>query len=153
MRPSAVTVLSLLSTIQFTNAQTANGVIVPFSTLPTCATLCGPLYDVQGACSPPHITTINDSCFCSDPRLTAITESGTAWVSGVCPSTPGSCTATADLQAIQSWYTSFCAANKGVTSAATTTATNSAATSSSTSSTLNGSSSSNNNSNSGKTTW
>ncbi|KUJ22693.1 uncharacterized protein LY89DRAFT_307774 [Mollisia scopiformis] len=139
MRPSIAAVLSVLSTLQFTNAQTANGVIVPFSTLPACAALCGPLFDVQGKCSPPASATVDDSCFCSDSRLTPFTT-GTAGVSQVCGS--ASCSATSDLQAIETWYTSFCASNNAVTAATTTaSSTGSTATSTSTSNT-NGSSSS-----------
>jgi len=147
MRPSTAAILSVLSTLQFTNAQTANGVIVPFSTLPTCAALCGPLFDVQGACSPPAIATVSDSCFCSDSRLTPFTDAGTTGVSQVCGS--ASCSAASDLQAIKTWYTTFCAANSGVTGSTTSTGTSSTATS--TSNTSNGSSSSN--SKSGNQSW
>jgi hypothetical protein len=95
--------------------------LFPLATLPACATNCGPLYDANGACVPPAVSTaaasVYDACFCKDARLTAF-STGTA---GVCDS---ACTATpADLGSIQSWYTGFCA---NVGEVATTTATGTA---------------------------
>jgi len=121
--------ISLFSTVPFTQAQSAtasatdataspDGLIVPFSSvLPACASKCGPLFDVQGACTPPNIAEINDSCFCTDTRLTPFDDSGTAGVSSVCG--PASCTDATSLQDIKTWYDGFCAANKDVTSATT----------------------------------
>ena len=111
--------------------QAADGLIVPFaSVLPACASLCGKLFDVQGACTPPAIATTSSSCFCSDTRLTAILQ-GTSGVSEVCG--PASCTATSDLQTIENWYASYCG-EKGV-GVPTTTQSGSAATGTSGSST------------------
>ncbi|KAI0125870.1 hypothetical protein BJ170DRAFT_451487 [Xylariales sp. AK1849] len=100
--------------------------VVPFASLPSCATLCGQLYDANGACVPPAAATADattyDTCFCQygslQPFLTG--------TSGVCDS---ACTADAGgLSSIQGWFTSFCQ-NKAVS---TTTGTSSSATSSST---------------------
>ncbi|TVY36307.1 hypothetical protein LSUB1_G005862 [Lachnellula subtilissima] len=91
-----ICILPLL--FSFAGAQTADGAIVPFSTLPTCATECGPLYDVQGACAPPAQTSVNQNCFCTDTRLTPFLQ-GTSNVASVCGA--ASCSAASDLQALQ----------------------------------------------------
>ena len=123
--------LALLSTTPFTYAQTTtssaagataspDGDIVPFSSgLPACASYCGPLFDVQGACSPPNIAAVNDNCFCTDSRLTALDNAGTTGVSTVCGTTsPYSCTSASDLQAIKTWYDNFCNTKHATTSTA-----------------------------------
>jgi hypothetical protein len=127
MRPSSIFLLlsSFLSLATATPQATTsaagavaspNGLIVPFSTLPACASLCGHLFDVQGACTPPVTSTVSEPCFCGDPRLQPFLDQGTAGVSSVCG--PLSCTATADLQAIQSWYETYC--NEGQSNPTTT---------------------------------
>lgn len=140
--------VSFLATVPFIHAQTTtatasgavaspDGLIVPFSSvLPACASFCGPLFDVQGFCTPPNIATINDNCFCTDSRLSAFDDdSGTSGVTAVCgTSSPYSCTSATDLQAIKTWFDNFCAANKAVTAATNSgSATASTATSTSTS--------------------
>jgi hypothetical protein len=114
MQPTTtVLLLSLLSLTVSQNAQAPDGPIVPFtSVLPACASNCGPLYDVQGKCAPPNIAAVDPNCFCTDTRLTPFDNSGTSGVSQVCVGA-GSCTAPADLQAIKSWYDSYCAGHKG----------------------------------------
>ncbi|RKF65385.1 putative integral membrane protein [Golovinomyces cichoracearum] len=85
-----------------------DGNIVPFSsTLPVCASKCGPLFDVQGKCVPPVTAAVDDSCFCLDSRLEPF-RTGTAGVSTVCG--PASCSAEADLQSLRQWYSTFCKA-------------------------------------------
>lgn len=102
--------------------QVPDGVIVPFSSvLPACASSCGPLFDVQGACSPPNIPAVSQTCFCGDARLTPFIT-GYSEVSAVCG--PASCTDTADLAAVQSWYETYC----GEKAAATTTSSGAAST-------------------------
>ncbi|RDL40053.1 uncharacterized protein BP5553_00032 [Venustampulla echinocandica] len=103
--------------------QVADGAIVPFkSSLPACASKCGPLFDVQGACAPPNIPTASSSCFCGDARLAAFTTtSGTEGVSSVCGAT--SCTQASDLQSIKTWYQSFCKKDSGSGSGSGTTTT------------------------------
>ncbi|KAK6587354.1 hypothetical protein PZA11_000644 [Diplocarpon coronariae] len=139
MHKSAATFLiSLLSiassAIAQTNTDTApaagaspDGVIVPFgSGLPACASKCGPLFDVQGKCSPPALATVDNSCFCTDTRLSALNNDN--GVSSVCGAT--SCTAAADLTAVSNWYKGLCgtssvkptAAATGATAIATATA-------------------------------
>lgn len=123
--PASVVLLSVLSALSFASAQTTtaaapvaspDGLIVPFtSELPACATLCGPLFDVQGKCTPPNIGAVDDNCFCTDTRLTAFNNDGTSGVSAVCGSQ--SCTDTASLQKIKTWYNTFCKTNSAVTSA------------------------------------
>lgn len=94
-----LTTLLSLTTPSFAQ-QSADGPLVPFtSVLPACASLCGPLFDVQGGCS-------DSSCFCADARLSPFDQSGTAGVSQVCG--PQSCTSDTDLQAIKTWYSGFC---------------------------------------------
>jgi hypothetical protein len=84
-----------------------DGLIVPFSTkLPACASLCGKLFDVQGACTPPNIAAVSQSCFCTDGRLTPFLQPGTAGVSSVCG--PESCQDATSLGEIQSWYEGYC---------------------------------------------
>jgi hypothetical protein len=126
MRLLTTTIFALLSFISSTYAQSEtgsaaaavaspDGLIVPFSSvLPACASLCGPLFDVQGACTPPHIATTDDNCFCTDSRLAAFdADAGVTGVSAVCG--PLSCNAQADLQAIKTWFDSFCTTKKVVT--------------------------------------
>lgn len=109
-----------------------DGVIVPFSTLPACASKCGHLFDAQGACSPPVTDAPSQSCFCSNSLLTSIAQ-GTAGVQAACGAT--SCQDTASLQAIQNWYLRYC--NKGTPTTATTAPGSSATGSSSTAPTTN----------------
>ncbi|APA06528.1 hypothetical protein SS1G_12771 [Sclerotinia sclerotiorum 1980 UF-70] len=86
--------------------QLSDGAIVPFSSdLPSCASQCGPLSDVQGACVPPQTADVSSSCFCADARLKPFLT-GTTGVSSVCGA--ASCTSTADLQAIETWYEQYC---------------------------------------------
>jgi len=103
----------------FTSAQTVqpDGVIVPFtSDLPPCASYCGPLFDVQGACGPPKLPAVDQSCFCTDSRLTPFDSAGTTGVTNVCgTSSPFSCTATSDLQAIITWYDQYCGSKSTIT--------------------------------------
>jgi len=125
MRQSTATLLlSALAIISSVAAQAVpDGLIVPFtSKLPACASNCGPLFDVQGKCSPPNIAAIDSNCFCTDARLTPFDNAGTAGVTLVCGAQ--SCTAAADLQTIKSWYDGFCKQKKS----STTTASNGAAT-------------------------
>ncbi|KAH8815431.1 hypothetical protein F5884DRAFT_817768 [Xylogone sp. PMI_703] len=89
-----------------------DGIIVPFSTLPQCAALCGPLFDVQGACIPPAQA---NSCFCGDARLKPFTTS-LQGVSQVCG--PASCQDAASLQAIQNWYDGYCNTSASATNTA-----------------------------------
>jgi len=95
--------------------------IVPFSTLPLCAQKCGKLFDVQGACTPPVTTTIDDACFCADARLSPFLQSSTLGVcNDACPDDASG------LLNIMKWVNSFCAqANKAnpTTTSATTTGT------------------------------
>ncbi|POS84185.1 hypothetical protein EPUL_004684 [Erysiphe pulchra] len=91
----------------------SDGTIVPFSsTLPACASNCGPLFDVQGKCVPPVTKTVDNKCFCLDTRLMPF-KSGNTGVSIVCGAT--SCTSETDLETIRKWYTTFCV-NAGVSS-------------------------------------
>jgi len=141
-------ILLILSTLLplITAQAQADGLIVPFTSgLPACASTCGKLFDVQGACTPPALAQTSDSCFCSDSRLTPFTSDGTAGVTSVC--TGSTCSSAQDLQAIKSWYESFCKA------ATTTTATTSAATSTSTKSGSSGSGSSSSNGTLHQTWW
>jgi hypothetical protein len=103
-------ILLLSGIIPLISAQAAaDGLIVPFSSvLPACASKCGKLFDVQGACTPPNIAATSSSCFCADPRLTPLLNQGTAGVQSVCSTASGECTATADLEAIQNWYAGYC---------------------------------------------
>ncbi|QSZ35362.1 hypothetical protein DSL72_008232 [Monilinia vaccinii-corymbosi] len=99
--------------------QLGDGSIVPFKTgLPSCASQCGPLSDVQGACAPPAISAVSSSCFCGDSRLTPFLT-GTAGVSSVCGA--ASCTSTTDLQSIETWYQQYCNTQSASTPASTTT--------------------------------
>jgi len=122
MRNSILLTTFLSLPISLVNGQqAADGQIVPFtSVLPSCASQCGKLWDVQGACVPPQTSSVDQNCFCTDTRLTPFLQ-GTAEVESVC--TAASCTSQADLQAIENWYKSYCGK-----SAATTTSSGSAAT-------------------------
>lgn len=116
-----------------------DGLIVPFSTLPACASLCGHLFDVQGACTPPVKGSIDKTCFCTDPRLTSILQ-GDAGVESACGAE--SCQDSASQQKIETWYAGYC--NKQVAQP-TGTATSTAATSTATSGSGSGSNSQNQN--------
>jgi hypothetical protein len=125
--PFLLAILSL-PLLTSTQTQAADGAIVPFtSVLPACASLCGKLFDVQGACTPPNIASVSSACFCGDPRLQPFLQSGTAGVSQVCGA--ASCQDTADLEKIQSWYESYCnvaQSNPTTTSGSTATGTSTA---------------------------
>lgn len=56
---------------------------------------------------PPSQLKVDDFCFCVDSRLTPSNHNGTAGVSSVCET--ASCSAESDLQAIKTWYQTFCA--------------------------------------------
>jgi len=117
MRSSILVVLaSILLPVVYSQAA-PDGLLVPFTSgLPVCATLCGKLFDVQGACVPPVAAEASKSCFCADPRLKAFTT-GPSGVSSVCGAT--SCQDAASLQKVQAWYEKFCniiAANPTTTS-------------------------------------
>ncbi|ROV93005.1 hypothetical protein VMCG_08980 [Cytospora schulzeri] len=93
--------------------------LVPFASLPSCASACGPLYDVNGACVPPAAASaaasVYDACFCSDSRLSAFSST----TAGVCDS---ACTASpAAYNSITSWYKNLCANVGGAAAASTTT--------------------------------
>ncbi|KAH8603131.1 hypothetical protein B0O99DRAFT_680090 [Bisporella sp. PMI_857] len=105
---SSTLLLLASALLPFSSAQQQpDGLIVPFtSVLPACASLCGKLFDVQGACVPPEVTEVSKSCFCSDPRLKSFLDDGTAGVSEVC--TAASCTDATSLGQIKSWYESYC---------------------------------------------
>lgn len=93
--------------------------IIPFAALPSCATQCGPLYDVNGACVPPgapHADSATyDACFCKDARLAPFSTTTAGPCGGACAATPDA------LASIQSWYTSFCANQGAVQQTVTTT--------------------------------
>lgn len=76
-------------------------------TLPVCASTCGNLYNVQGACTPKD-TPININCFCTNTTLTPIDGSITTGVSKVCAGS--NCTVDEGLPAIKKWYQGLCAA-------------------------------------------
>ncbi|KAG9236271.1 hypothetical protein BJ875DRAFT_235859 [Amylocarpus encephaloides] len=121
MFPSQTTssiLLLVLTTLTPTHAQEADGTIVPFTTqLPACASKCGPLFDVQGGCQTPSAY---QTCFCGDARLSTFATGGTAAVSAVCGA--ASCTDTADLTKVETWYKGFCGGNKAATGTSTTAA-------------------------------
>lgn len=119
-------ILVFLLALPFTYAQATaapDGVIVPFTSgLPVCASYCGPLYDVQGACGPPKLQAVDNGCFCSDTRLTPFDSAGTTGVTNVCgTASQYHCISQADLQAIITWYDSYCG-DKGTTTTTTSTA-------------------------------
>lgn len=102
-----------------TNPPPAETTIIPFSTLPACASSCGPLYDVNGKCVPPNTATaaveVYQQCFCSDARLAPFSTA----TAGVCDS---ACTAApADYGSITSWYQSMCSSVQALEADATTT--------------------------------
>jgi len=113
--------------------QLADGQIVPFSSkLPACASLCGKLSDVQGACVPPVVSTVSSDCFCSDSRLTPFLQ-GPSGVQSVCTAAAGC--STNEYQAIEDWYSNLCKKAEqnlgGGTTPTTTTASGSQSTGSS----------------------
>lgn len=133
MRSPTILLLSSILLPLISAQQVPDGQIVPFtSVLPACASKCGPLFDVQGACA--VSATPANTCFCADPRLKPFLNAGTAGVSSVCIG-DGRCTATDDLQKIQNWYEGFCneKATSPTTISTSTTATATGKTSGSTS--------------------
>jgi hypothetical protein len=134
MRRSILLFISTILPVIISAQQLKDGAIVPFETvLPSCASQCGKLSDVQGACSPPVTSTTDSSCFCSDSRLKPFLE-GTSGVSSVCGA--ASCTSSTDLQAIESWYESYCNI-KSTTGTTTSSSSSSTGTSSSSNSSSN----------------
>ncbi|PQE12674.1 integral membrane protein [Rutstroemia sp. NJR-2017a BBW] len=134
MHRSILLLVSTLLPVIISAQQLQDGAIVPFqSDLPSCASQCGPLSDVQGACTPPAKSTTDSSCFCSDSRLTPFLQ-GTSGVSSVCGA--ASCTSSTDLQTIESWYESYCNV-KSTTGTTTSSSSSSTGTSSSSNSSSN----------------
>ena len=88
--------------------------IVPFDQFPSCASLCGPLFDAQGGCVHPILpaadeTTAN-ACFCSNGAVSGF-KTG---IHNVCDNI---CTAsgedqTATLVTIQNWFADICGVQK-----------------------------------------
>lgn len=121
MWPTTTTTILLITNllVPLTSAQqVADGLIVPFtSQLPACASKCGPLFDVQGACTPPVLQETSSICFCADSRLSAFSNDGTTGVEQVCSA--ASCTDAADLQKVKTWYQTYC--NEKITTPTTTT--------------------------------
>jgi hypothetical protein len=116
--------LAILSQATGTAAVTPQQTIVPFSTLPACAAECYPLYNAQGACSPPIVpSTSSLSCFCAYGSLQPFYTTTAGVCDGACPNDPNG------LSGIQSWFQGLCA--KG-TSQTTATGGSSTATTSST---------------------
>jgi len=114
MRTPSIILLSSIFVTLINAQQQPDGAIVPFtSVLPPCASLCGKLFDVQGACTVPAQA---NTCFCADPRLKPFLDSGTSGVATVC--TAASCTDTASLLEIQKWYEGYC--NEAVANPSTT---------------------------------
>ena len=108
MRFSIITVssalLAFLTSLPSVTAQAMDGPIVPFAQLPACAALCGPLYDVQGACTPPVTTAPDQSCFCNDAKLKPFGSNGAGVCDAACAADP------AGLSSIATWYQGFCGA-------------------------------------------
>ncbi|ERS95697.1 hypothetical protein HMPREF1624_07772 [Sporothrix schenckii ATCC 58251] len=120
--------------------------LVPFATLPTCATQCYHLYDANGACVPPAAangdTAQYASCFCNNALISAF-STGTA---GVCDS---ACTAAADsggLESIHNWFSSYCSVEQKNVATNTASTTSSTSTATSTKSASSGGNKSTNNS-------
>lgn len=87
--------------------QEPGGDIVPFtSILPPCDLECEPLLDVQYSCTPPDLTSVSATCFCSEARLQPILQNGIAGMSSIC--IPLNCTATTYLEKIQSQFATLC---------------------------------------------
>ncbi|PSR92276.1 hypothetical protein BD289DRAFT_184044 [Coniella lustricola] len=109
----------------------ASTTIVPFASLPSCASLCGPLYDVNGACVPPNVASttsvVYEECFCSDARLTAFSTTTAGPCDDACTADPSG------YNTITSWYQSMCQSVQAL-AADGTTSTASSASSTSTSS-------------------
>ncbi|RDW68535.1 hypothetical protein BP5796_09192 [Coleophoma crateriformis] len=133
-RSTIVVLAAVLSCAPVTSAE-ADGAIVPFtSALPACAAQCGPLYDAQGACSPPVMAT-SDTCFCAYATLQPFLTT----TAGVCDN---ACTTDANgLSEIRTWFLNFCGDS---TSTSTTSGSGSSATATSSSSSSGSSSGSNN---------
>ncbi|KAK6841826.1 hypothetical protein PG990_006182 [Apiospora arundinis] len=86
--------------------------VVPFASLPSCATACGALYDANGACVPPAAPQADanayNTCFCKYEKLQPFYQGS----SGVCGAE--ACAADPNgLNGIQSWFTSFCQGKQG----------------------------------------
>ncbi|CAK7210806.1 hypothetical protein SBRCBS47491_000903 [Sporothrix bragantina] len=119
--------------------------LMPFASLPACATNCGHLYDANGACVPPAAPTgaVSQyaSCFCNNALISAF-STGTA---GVCDD---ACTTDAGgLSSIHVWFSSYCSAeqkNVATNTASTSTGTSTATSTSTNSSSNSGSKSTNN---------
>lgn len=79
--------------------------IVPFNSLPPCASSCGLLFDANGGCVPPSVPEDDEdayiSCFCSNRDLQSFYTAATA----VCDEP---CTQSQDLFSIRAWYTGLC---------------------------------------------
>ena len=75
--------------------------VVPFGSLPPCATACYKLYDANGACVPPVLPAFDQNCFCNFGPLQP-------WRTGAAGVCDGACTASSDLNSIVGWFDKFC---------------------------------------------
>lgn len=96
-----------------TTPDTSQQTIVPFSTLPACAAKCGPLYDAQGACSPPVVPATDLNCFCQYGKLLPFQTSTANVCDAACPDDP------TGLSKIQQWYVGLCAQRSQATATPT----------------------------------
>lgn len=95
--------------------------IVPFASLPSCATSCGSLFDANGACVPPAADeaseTVYEQCFCAYDSLQGLKgDPPTDVCRGACAAAP------ADYTSIRDWFTNLCneAATKTDTASSST---------------------------------
>ncbi|KAH7312451.1 hypothetical protein B0I35DRAFT_56612 [Stachybotrys elegans] len=89
------------------NVQGPITTIPPFTNteiLPSCATLCGPLYDANGACVPPGGPPGDDAaytaCFCSHQAVNRLSTVADDVCNGVCPE--------AGMTSIANWFRDIC---------------------------------------------
>ncbi|KAF3762760.1 hypothetical protein M406DRAFT_223499, partial [Cryphonectria parasitica EP155] len=110
--------------------------IVPFASLPACASSCGPLYDVNGACVPPVVASttsvVYEECFCSDARLTAFSSTTAGPCDDACTADPSG------FDSITSWYQSMCKSVQALEADTTTSSAGATSTSSASSSSSSG---------------
>lgn len=107
--------------------------LVPFASLPSCATQCYHLYDANGACVPPAAPTGDTaqyaSCFCNNAQISAF-STGTA---GVCDDACTAAGETGGLESIHVWFSSYCSVEQKAVATNTASTTSSSATSTNTS--------------------
>lgn len=110
-----------LSNTTMADADAPVTTLVPFNTLPSCVSDCGPLYDANGGCVPPGVAEGSEdtyiNCFCQNSAVQGLYNDPPLDIcNGNCAADPTGYTSLRD------WFTDFCIGVQAGVAGATSTA-------------------------------